>query len=163
MSNRPYGPGLFSASEVGKWEWRGNVLVDALGHQIAAVRSDVLVVGEERILIEYSHSALKFRIRATTGNGEISTVRQRGISLKDLDADCAGRKYTLTRTSLWSKERVINSDSGLVAIVRPLPCGNVEILDKPGETAITPLVDAVFLSWACVLADAAVRHPRLAK
>ncbi|WP_336884588.1 hypothetical protein [Corynebacterium renale] len=49
-----------------------------------------------------------------------------------------------------------------MAVVRPLISGRVEIVDQPGVTATAPFIDAVFLSWGCVLADSPLTHPRQA-
>lgn len=157
MAALPHGPGLFSASLAGRWEWRGTTLVDALGHQIAAVRSDILVVGEERVLLEYSGPGHRFRMRATTGLGEVTTVRQEGWGNRKLVADCNGRSYTLL-ASREPRRREIFSPAGLVAVVRPRGQERVEIVDSPGYTTTAPLMDEVLLSWACVLVDAASNH-----
>lgn len=155
---------LFSASEAGHWEWRGNVLFDANNQAIANVNTDVLIVGQHRLLIEHTPGTLRFRARATSNFGEVFTIYQPGLTLNSLEAQCGDRHYRLPRTSLWRKERAIyTADGGLMAVVRPLISGRVEIVDQPGVTATAPFIDAVFLSWGCVLADSPLTHPRQAR
>lgn len=45
--------------------------------------------------------------------------------------------------------------------MRPMTSGRVEFqVGTAGEDKL-PFVDAVFLSWGCVLVDSAVRRPRV--
>lgn len=154
--------GIFSEPSSGKWVWEGNALYDPVGKMIAEVRTDLIYVGGERLLVEYSPGPFRFRARATSANGDVFTLWQVGYTVNKLAADCAGRSYTLERISMWRKERRILTAEGMpAATVRPLVSGKVEISDDTDETPL-PTVDAVFLTWACVLVDAAVRRPRLA-
>lgn len=141
----------------GSWVWCGNELYDAQGVRLAMVRSDVLYHGEERILIEYTPRG-RFRVRATTTAGAVYTVGQRGLSVQHLVGACEDRSYSLDRTSLWRKERAIRAGEEVVAVTRPRISGKLEVL-SPGEQPL-PVLDAVFLSWACVLVDSPVRNPR---
>ncbi|AGF73070.1 hypothetical protein [Corynebacterium halotolerans] len=152
--------GFFSEQGRGRWTWEGNELVDARGDVIAAVRSDVIILGSERLLIESTPGPLQFRARATTGDGAIFTLSQAGMTVGTLTANCDGRDYLLKRTSLWRKERAIIGSDGVTATVRPLISGKVEVYDGP-HTASMPAIDAVFLTWGCVLVDSPVRRPRV--
>ncbi|WP_454044904.1 hypothetical protein [Corynebacterium sp. Marseille-Q2516] len=142
------------------WVWEGNELIDApSGEVLASVRSDVLHIGDERILIEHSAAApmTRFWARATTSSGQVLTIAQDGLTVAQLRARCADRDYTLVRTSLWRTQRVVRDGQGReVAHVRPLISGRVEFIAEHPR-----LLDAVFLSWGCVLVDAPVRRPRI--
>lgn len=152
--------GFFSEQPRGRWVWEGNELVDARGDTIAVVRSDVIILGSDRLLVESTPGPIQFRARATTGDGRIFTLGQAGMTVNHLAADCDGRPYSLRRTSLWRKERAIANSEGVTAVVRPLISGKVEVHDGPRSTGM-PLIDAVFLTWGCVLVDSPVRRPRV--
>ena len=146
---------------VGPWFWEGNELFDAHRTPIAVVRSDVIFFGAERLLVEYEPGPIQFRARATTGDGRVFTLTQGGFTVGTLHADCAGRAYELRRTSIWRKERaIVDAAGGLVARVRPLISGRVELHTGPAYDDLPP-IDAVFLSWGCVLVDSPVRRPRV--
>lgn len=154
--------GIFTNPPAEMWVWEGNELYDSLGKMIAEVRTDVIYVAGERLLVEYSPGPFRFRARATSANGDVFTLWQAGYTVSKLAADCAGRSYRLDRTSAWRKERRILDPQGqLVATVRPLVSGKVEITDHTAAGDL-PTVDTVFLTWGCVLVDSAVRRPRLA-
>lgn len=154
--------GIFTESSRGRWVWEGNQLFDNRGKLIAEVRTDLIYHGEERLLVESSPGPFRFRARATNANGDVYTLHQDGYTVSRLHADCAGRRYTLERVSMWRKERRILTDSGQVAIiVCPLVSGKVEVSAGPAENTM-PTIDAVFLTWVCVLVDSPVRRPRLA-
>lgn len=143
------------------WVWRDNNLIDALGTQMASVRADIIHVGDQNILIEALATNMHFKCRATTSDGDIFTVSQRGFTVTHLDATCGDRHYTLERTSTWRKVRGIASPTGDVyAYVQPRANGRVEVHDGPCVDDM-PLLDAVFLTWVCVLVDANVRRPRI--
>lgn len=144
----------------GTWEWHGNELFDAQGVRLALVRSDVLYHGDERVLIEYSPRG-RFRVRATTSTGAVYTIVQRGLSVQRLLGACEGRSYELDRTTLWRKERTISAGQKVVAVTRPRISGKMEIASAPGAgEQPLPVLDAIVLSWACVLVDTPVRNPR---
>ncbi|RSZ62431.1 hypothetical protein EAH68_09850 [Corynebacterium hylobatis] len=146
---------------VGPWTWEGNELFDAHRSRLAAVRSDVIIFDSERLLIESEPGPFQFRARATTGDGRVFTLVQSRMTVSTLLADCDGRRYTLQRSSVWRKARhIIDADGDIVARVRPLISGRVEFHPGPA-VADLPLVDAVFLSWGCVLVDSPVRRPRI--
>ncbi|MGD7002855.1 hypothetical protein [Corynebacterium halotolerans] len=154
--------GIFTDPSSGKWVWEGNQLFDQLGTMIAEVRTDVIYVGQERLLVEYSPGPFRFRARATSANGDVFTLSQAGYTVNKLEADCAGRRYVLERISMWRKERRIRTAGGKqAAVVRPMVSGKVEVSDDPADEQL-PTVDAVFLTWGCVLVDSPVRRPRLA-
>ncbi len=146
---------------VGPWTWEGNELLDACRNRVAAVRSDVIFLGSERLLVESDPGPIQFRARATTGDGRVFTLAQNGLTVGTLSADCDGRLYELRRTSIWRKERIIlDTAGGVVARVRPLISGRVELHAGPAYDDLPP-IDAVFLSWGCVLVDSPVRRPRV--
>lgn len=145
----------------GPWIWEGNELFDAYRELIASVRSDVIYFGADRLLVEYEPGPIQFRARATTGDGRVFTIVQDGLTVNTLLADCAEREYVLQRSSIWRKEReILNSHGSVVARVRPLISGRVELHAGPADDALPP-IDAVFLSWGCVLVDSPVRRPRV--
>lgn len=154
--------GIFTEPSTGKWVWEGNELFDTRGKVVAEVRTDVIYIGADRLLVEYSPGPFRFRVRATNGDGSIFTLTQSGYTVSKLVANCAGRRYVLERSSVWRKERRIFDARGDVAVtVRPLASGKVEVLDGPVQAKL-PTMDAVFLTWGCVLVDSPVRRPRLA-
>lgn len=154
--------GIFSEPTEEMWMWEGNELIDSRGEVIAEVRTDLIYHGVERMLVESSPGPFRFRARATNANGDVFTLSQESRTVHRLKAECAGRKYTLERVSLWRKERRILTAEGQEAIrVRPLVSGRVEVI--PGKAGNSlPTLDAIFLTWVCVLVDSPVRRPRLA-
>ncbi|QGU01609.1 hypothetical protein CKALI_03630 [Corynebacterium kalinowskii] len=143
-----------------RWTWIGNELFDSPGRLLATVRSDVIDVDGDRLLIECSPGPLHFRARATSTNGEVFTVSQRGFTVSTLIASCGNASYILERTSVWRKERCIRGASGPLAYVRPMISGKVEMVGTDLADTL-PDMHAVFLSWACVLVDSPVRRPRV--
>ncbi|HZK31341.1 MAG TPA: hypothetical protein VFC72_00305 [Corynebacterium sp.] len=151
--------GIFTGDHGGRWVWDGPELRDGAGESLALVRADVIVTGgQQRLLVEYSPGPLHFRVRATTSEGHVYRVTQPGMTVSRLLGDCDGRKYRLTRTSFFRKERALETAAGkITAYVRPLLTGDVEVRDGPDAEAM-PFLDAVFLTWACVLVDSPVRR-----
>ncbi|WIM67073.1 hypothetical protein QP027_08035 [Corynebacterium breve] len=150
--------GIFTGGTGGKWVWEGNELFDAHTNPIALVRSDVLLVGEQRLLIEYSPGPQHFVVRATSVDGTLYRVSQKGFTVSQLEGECDGRHYALNRNRWWSKQRNIVNDWGdIVATVNPLISGRVEVLDGPAIDDV-PTLDLVFLTWALVLVDSPVRQ-----
>lgn len=152
--------GIFGSHAQEMWVWMGNELFDDNGNVIADVRSDVLYVANERMLIESTPGSMRFRCRATTAGGEVYTMRQESFTVSELNASCGVRDYTLRRVSLWRKMRIIENGGVEVARVRPMTSGRVEFLVGTVGDEKLPFVDAVFLSWGCVLVDSAVRRPK---
>lgn len=153
--------GIFGSHAEETWVWLGNELFDESGEIIADVRSDVLYAATERLLIESTPSTMRFRCRATLSGGEVYTLMQNSFTVGELTAQCGSREYLLRRATPWRKERVITNNGVEVARVRPMISGKVEFrVGTAGEDAL-PFVDAVFLSWACVLVDSAVRRPKI--
>lgn len=153
--------GIFGSHTEETWVWLGNELFDESGEVIADVRSDVLYVDRERLLIESTPSTMRFRCRATLSGGEVYTMTQSSFSVGELTAVCGRRTYLLKRVSPWRKERAIINNGVEVARLRPMTSGKVEFIVGAADNDALPFVDAVFLSWACVLVDSAVRRPRI--
>lgn len=138
------------------WVWEDNVLRDHEGTVVAQVRADVIFIGEHRLLVESTSGPCSFRLRFTAENGEMITMRNVGFTVSSLAAVCADRRYTLDRVSPLRKERTIRRDGRVVARV------------AAHRTSLTvsemhefPLLDAVALTWGCVLVDAPGRNVRI--
>ncbi|MEJ5928927.1 hypothetical protein WG915_09935 [Corynebacterium sp. H128] len=142
-----------------RWTWTGNELHNSNGHLLAMVRSDVIDTEGERLLIESTPGPMHFRARATTSNGEVFTVNQRGFTVGKLVATCGETFYVLERTTVWRKERAVRATSGVLAYIRPMISGRVELVGTELANQL-PDLHAIFLSWACVLVDSPVRRPR---
>lgn len=142
------------------WVWRGSELFDSRGAVIAYVTVDVLNVGEHRLLIEHAVGPMQFRLRATSPEGEVGTVVQSGFAVTTLVADCNDRHYKLARTSPWRKERRILDDRGKV-VATVAPRGNDLIIAGGPAVEDYPLVDMVFLTWACTLVDVPGRRTKI--
>lgn len=150
--------GIFSDAKGDNWVWEGNELYDSHKSLIAQVRSDVLIMGQRRLLIEYSPGPQFFTVRATSDDGKLYRMVQQGFTVSHLQAHCDGRTYTLDRTNWWSKQReIVNSANHTVATVRPLISGKVEVMDGPAIDE-SPSLDLIFMTWGLVLVDSPVRR-----
>lgn len=153
--------GIFTQDHDGFWVWDGDELYDRDGVVLAYVRADVLTVGQTRLLIEHTAGSMKFRVRATSSTGVFGTVFQTGVSVNKLAGRCEVREYTLPRRNVFRKEREIRlADGSVAATVRPMLSGAVKVFDGPAYDEL-PQLDAVFLSWTCVLIDAPLRNLRI--
>lgn len=144
----------------GGWVWDHDDLRDSRGEVIATVRTNVLQYGDERLLIEVERSAWKVRVRATTGDGAVYTLGQQGFTVRRLTAVCDGRPYELVRDHALGKQRTISRNGTPIAVVRPTASGRVEMADLPAMEGV-PWLDAVFLSWGCVLVDGGSRRDQI--
>ncbi|AKK11565.1 hypothetical protein [Corynebacterium uterequi] len=143
------------------WVWSEGELRDSNGELIAFVKADLLTYGEHRIFLEHTTGRMRFRLRATSNDGTFARIAQPGMTINVLHAKCGDRSYTLERTHLLRKERVIRlSDGRVAASVRPRAGGRVDVLEAAAYGEM-PVLDAVFLSWACVMADVPRRTLRL--
>lgn len=133
------------------WVWDDGQLLARNGTLIASISGSVLRVGERELLLERGPGP-RFELR--TGS---RVLRQQALTVSTLRADCAGRSYTLARRNPWRKRRDIIAASGVVAEIRPRLSGSVEVRRKES----LPLLDAVFLSWGCVLVDSPQRETRI--
>lgn len=150
-----------TASSTGVWIWRGDQLHDHRGTVIADVRTDVIRVGTERLLIEVSAGPMQFRARATTQDGRVFTMRQRGWTVDSIAANCAGAEYRLNRVRAWRKDRRITLADGRVAArTQARLNGTLEVHDGAAIDDL-PRIDAVFLTWGCVLIDLPARNTRI--
>ncbi|WP_257160507.1 hypothetical protein [Corynebacterium cystitidis] len=155
---RPNKAGIFTGGGEGKWVWRGNELFDANSVLIAHVRSDVLIMGRKRLLVEYTPGPRHFTVRATADDGTLYTITQQGFTVGQLAGRCDDRPYSLNRVRWWSKEReILDAAGAVVARAQPLISGMVEVIDEPAIDDV-PTLDLVFLTWGLVLVDSPVRR-----
>ncbi|STC68557.1 hypothetical protein [Corynebacterium pilosum] len=150
--------GIFTGGGEGTWVWRGNELLDSNSVHIAHVRSDVLIMGRKRLLIESTPGPRHFTVRATADDGTLYTITQQSFTVSQLAARCDDRPYSLNRVNWWSKEReILNAAGHVAARVKPLISGKVEVVDGPAIDEV-PTLDLVFLTWGLVLVDSPVRR-----
>lgn len=136
------------------WTWERDELCTQSGKIIAFVMADVLTYGATRLLLEHTQGTLKLRVRATSEHGAYASAQQRGWTVNRMRAVCQSRHYRLDRPYPWSKERVIErADGQLVATVVASLSGRCDIFPGPAF-ADTPELDAVFLTYCCVLLEA---------
>lgn len=138
------------------WVWDDNVLRDEEGNVVAQVRADVIFVGAHRLLVESMSGPCNFRLRITAENGEMITMRNNGLTVSSLSAVCADRRYSLDRVSPFRKERTIRRGGQVVARVVAHRT-SLAVFDMQDF----PLLDAVALTWGCLLVDAPGRNIRI--
>ena len=112
----------------------------------------------ERLAVESSldSSSPRFFLRAQTAAGEDFSVTQAGITVTRLRATCADREYLLERRNPFRRERRIVARGTGAEVASTAPAGDglrVSVGDLPE-------LDAIFLSYACALLDAAPRTLR---
>ena len=95
--------GIFTGGGEGTWVWRGNELLDSNSVHIAHVRSDVLIMGRKRLLIESTPGPRHFTVRATADDGTLYTITQQSFTVSQLAARCDDRPYSLNRVNWWSR------------------------------------------------------------
>lgn len=134
------------------WVWDGDELLADDGSVIAHVSDSVLHVDGQRVPLERGRT--RFELTSTDGS---MRLRQQGLTVTTLHADCEGRSYVLARRNPWRKRRDISTAAGVVAEIRPQLSGKVEVR----RDVALPLLDAVFLTWVCVLVDAPQRETRI--
>ena len=136
-----------------QWTWRAGALTNAEGHERASVREGVLATAAgERLALESSldSSSPRFFLRAQTAAGEDFSVTQAGITVTHLRATCADREYLLER-------RIVARGTG-AEVASTAPAGDgLRVSVSVGEL---PELDAIFLSYACLLLDATPRTLR---
>ena len=137
----------------GAWRWVGDELVDERGAVVARESNDVLVVAEQRLLIERLSSRFSVKVRATAGDGRIFLAAQDGLTVRTLAASCDGRAYELVRRKSVARARTIRAQGRPVAVVRPTRAGVSIGEADPEEPTGMPAVDAAFLSGVCRLVD----------
>lgn len=172
------------------------MLYDSRGHSLATVRSDVIYVDGQNLLVERAEGARSFRARATSTTGLARTVVQTSLTVSKLVGRCGDNTYVLQRTNPWRRERIIYTENHPALRTLPRMDGSLEVRPatpaqpagpaaqsqraEPGAAA-TPsapsasasrgelgatgasgtagadndidFVDAVFLTWCCVLVD----------
>ena len=146
-----------------QWTWREGALSSAAGHELASVHGGVLATAAgERLTLESSldSSSPRFFLRAQTaaGAGEDFSVTQAGITVTRLRAACGEREYLLERRNSFRRERrIVARRSGTeVASTAPTGAG----LRVGVSVRELPELDAIFLSYACLLLDATPRTLR---
>ena len=141
-----------------QWTWCASALTDADGSELASVRDGVLATAAgERLTLESSldSSSPRFFLRAQTaaGAGEDFSVTQAGITVTRLRAACGEREYLLERRNPFRRERRIVARSTGAEVASTAPAGE-GLRVSVGEL---PELDAIFLSYACLLLDATPR------
>lgn len=140
--------------------WVGDKLMTPEGTVIAEVSADIVEFGNERLLVESSlGTALSFRLRATSADGRVFTMRKESFTVARISASCEDRTYSLDRTNPWRKSRSICDASGTeVAKARALIGGTlvIEVL------ADIPTADFVFMAFGLLLVDVPSRNVRYA-
>lgn len=168
------------------WQWNGTTLRDARGTDIAWVRDGVLTIAgalsgdptQPDVLFDVETSLdgtttsprffLRARPRASrgadSGAAKHSEVSQAGLTVTRLRATCGDAHYLLERSAIFGKQRRIvalaeDGSAEGTEVARLTPRGNgleVAASDNNG----LPDVDAVVLSYSCLLVDAAPRIVR---
>ncbi len=168
------------------WQWTGTTLRDVRGTDIAWVRDGVLTIAgalsgepaQPDVLFHVETSLdgatvsprffLRARPRASrsasSGAAKHYEVSQAGLTVTRLRANCGGTHYLLERSAIFGKQRRIvalaedgSAEGTEVARLNPRGGGlEVAASDNNG----LPDVDAVVLSYSCLLVDAAPRIVR---
>lgn len=171
------------------WQWTGTTLRDVRGTDIAWVRDGVLTIAgaisgdptQPDVLFDVETSLdgatasprffLRARPRASrsadSGAAKHCEVSQAGLTVTRLHATCGSAHYLLERSAIFGKQRRIlalgeKSSGGQgteVARLSPQD-GGLEVSAADGEGHSFPDVDAVVLSYSCLLIDAAPRIVR---
>ena len=168
------------------WQWTGTTLRDVRGTDIAWVRDGVLTIAgalsgdptQPDVLFDVETSLdgatasprffLRARPRASrgadSGAAKHCEVSQAGLTVTRLRATCRDAHYLLERSAIFGKQRrilALAEDGGAegteVARLNPRGGGlEVAASDNNG----LPDLDAVVLSYSCLLVDAAPRIVR---
>ena len=144
-----------------QWTWRAGALTNAEGHELASVRDGVLATAAgERLAVESSldSSSPRFFLRAQTAAGEDFSVTQAGFTVTRLRATCADRGYLLERRNPFRRERRIVARGTGAEVANTAPAGD-GLRVSVGVDEL-PELDAIFLSYACLLLDATPRTLR---
>lgn len=134
------------------FRWVDNQLLDPDGRIIASVTTEVLKIGNDRLLIESSQGTLVgFRVRATSASGAVYTMGKRGVTVQILEANCDGRSYVLQRTNPWRRARkLLDAEGNFLASLKARVSGELEI--ELFDAALNP-IDTAFITYACALVD----------
>lgn len=168
------------------WRWNSTTLRDARGTEIAWVRDGVLTIAgalsgdpahpDMRFDVETSldgtTASPRFFLRArpdTSRSGNSGAeknfeVSQAGLTVTRLRATCGSAHYLMERSAIFGKQRRIlalgedgSAEGTEVARLNPRGSGlEVAASDNNG----LPDMDAVVLSYSCLLVDAAPRIVR---
>lgn len=168
------------------WQWTGTTLRDVRGTDIAWVRDGVLTIvgalsgdpAQPDVLFDVETSLdgttasprffLRARPRASRSAGSEAAkqceVSQAGLTVTRLRATCGDAHYLLERSAIFGKQRRIlalaedgGAEGSEVARLNPRGSGlEVAASDNNG----LPDLDAVVLSYSCLLVDATPRIVR---
>lgn len=168
------------------WQWTGTTLRDVRGTDIAWVRDGVLTIAgalsgdptQPAVLFDVETSLdgatasprffLRARPRASrsadSGAAKHCEVSQAGMTVTRLRATCGDAHYLLERSAIFGKQRRIlalaeDGSAEGTEVARLNPRGNgLEV--AASENNGFPDLDAVVLSYSCLLVDAAPRIVR---
>ncbi len=142
------------------WTWSQGHLRDPQGQAVAQVRDRVIHVGPQHLLTEVLTRSGRLVVKATTSRGEVFTLTQAGFSVSHLEANCAGRRYMADRVRPLGRERELVDAAG-ATIARTRPRSADLAVDVPDDAPATPVLDFVFMTWACLNIDNSRRLRRM--
>lgn len=169
------------------WQWTGTTLRDVRGTDIAWVRDGVLTIAgalsgdptppdvlfDVETSLDGATASPRFFLRArprasrsaSSGAAKHYEVSQAGLTVTRLRATCGDAHYLLERSAIFGKQRrilALDSQDGSAEgteVARLNPRGNgLEV--AASENNGLPDLDAVVLSYSCLLVDAAPRIVR---
>ncbi|MER0069871.1 hypothetical protein ABRP93_01860 [Corynebacterium sp. KPL2850] len=171
------------------WQWNGTILRDVRGTDIAWVRDGVLTIAgalsgdptqpdtlfDVETSLDGATASPRFFLRASpranrSAGSEAAKqceVSQAGLTVTRLRATCGDAHYLLERSAIFGKQRRIlaldgqqgNSEGTEVARLTPRGSG-LEVSASNSSGHGLPDVDAVVLSYGCLLVDATPRIVR---
>ena len=169
------------------WQWNGATLRDARGTDITWVRDGVLTIADAlsgdptqpdtlfdvETSLDGTTASPRFFLRARprasrsadAGTAKQCEVSQAGLTVTRLRATCGDAHYLLERSAIFGKQRRILALDGQdgsaegTEVARLTPQNGGLELSNPGAHGL-PDVDAVVLSYSCLLVDATPRIVR---
>lgn len=186
LHRRPVGGVHFLMAGTMPWQWNGTTLRDARGTDIAWVRDGALTIAgalsgdptqpdtlfDVETSLDGTTASPRFFLRALprasrSADSEAAKqceVSQAGLTVTRLRATCGDAHYLLERSAIFGKQRRIlalaedgSAEGSEVARLNPRGSG-LELSNPSGQGL--PEVDAVVLSYACLLVDATPRIVR---
>lgn len=170
------------------WQWTGTTLRDVRGTDIAWVRDGVLTIAgalsgdptqpdtlfDVETSLDGATASPRFFLRArprasrsaSSGAAKQCEVSQAGLTVTRLRATCGDAHYLLERSAIFGKQRRIvalaedgSSEGAEVARLTPRGSGLEVSASNPSGHGL-PDVDAVVLSYGCLLVDTTPRIVR---